>query len=342
MDGEVACCESGEGGPLEALEDDGDAELTPAVPGATVDVEFPAESVAETPMGGEGAGTGTTEEEEVGEGGVMASASPGMGVEETGSEEMTVGPTVKPAESVNTGTELEPSATPDVGASASESVESTPGETEQSETEAASSVEMELGASGEAEASASVEAGAGAGGEGGDGSEEDGSVCIPGTGVVEVRGAGRKLMREVRIGDRVQVSDGSFSEVVMWTHHEAGYRGRRFVRVELEGGVDVTVSEGHVVWRWRCVECEKEGVEAEDVGIGEWMWVVGEGLRKVVAVQKGVWGEGLFNAQTAAGDIVVDGVAVSCYTKWVEMRTAHGLLAPVRAAVAAWTLISAR
>lgn len=174
-----------------------------------------------------------------------------------------------------------------------------------------------------------------------DSAEDDGgSVCIPGTGIVEVAGAGRVLMREVRIGDRVRVSHGRFSEVMLWTHYEPGYMGRRFVRVGLQGDRSLTVSEGHMVWQWRCEGCEREGVEVGDVRVGVWMWVVGEGLKRVETVERGVWAHGLFNAQTAAGDIVVDDVVVSCYTKWVPMGAAHGLLAPVRAAIAAWGIVS--
>lgn len=308
VDGEVQCCKSGTGGPLQVLGDNGDDDLTPAVPGVAAGPEFPGEDdVGETPDGAGMEGTETSEGEQQGEGegegeAAAASATPTAAEEEGGDE-----------------------STEDDGASSDAAVQPSGAE---------SSVEMQPGAS--------AETGAGEGGGGGEGSEDDGSVCIPGSGVVEVRGVGRRPMREVQVGDWVRVSDGGFSEVVMWTHYEPGYRGRRFVRAELEGGAGVTVSEGHVVWRWRCVECEKEGVQVEDVSAGEWMWVVGAGLRRVVHVRRGVWGEGLFNAQTAAGEMVVDDVAVSCYTRWVQVCTAHGLLAPVRAAVAAWTLVSAR
>lgn len=61
------------------LEDDGDTELIPAVPAATMDAGFPPESVMETPDGAGGSGMESTlgggkgEEEEA-----MASGAPRM------------------------------------------------------------------------------------------------------------------------------------------------------------------------------------------------------------------------------------------------------------------------
>ncbi len=45
-----------------------------------------------------------------------------------------------------------------------------------------------------------------------------------------------------------------------------------------------------------------------------------------------VWERGLYNPQTAAGDIVVDGFVASTYTTFASPRAAHALLAPLRLA----------
>lgn len=165
-----------------------------------------------------------------------------------------------------------------------------------------------------------------------DAAEDDGSVCFAGDAIVEVHGEGKREMREVKVGDRVRVGEDAWEEVMMWSHWDAAYEGQRYVRVRLEGGAGVKTSEGHVVWVWECEEgCERRGMRVEKVRVGMWMWVVGEGMRRVVGVEQAVWGRGLFNPQTASGGIVVDGVWVTCYTKWVPVGLAHGLLAPVRA-----------
>lgn len=60
---------------------------------------------------------------------------------------------------------------------------------------------------------------------------------------------------------------------------------------------------------------------------------------RVVAEVRRVAGRGLYNPQTLHGDIVVDGMLVSTYTKTVPPQGAHALLTPLRAvykAVSIW------
>lgn len=171
--------------------------------------------------------------------------------------------------------------------------------------------------------------------DGADGGDSE-SVCLPARAVVEVLGRGKVRVDEVETGELVRVGGGQYSRVFMWTHRDARYIGRRYVRVEGEGGVVLTVTEGHVVYVCRGVEkdCARDAVVAEEVQPGDGVWSVGdEGVRLVVVtkVRRGVVDRGLYNPQTARGDLVVDGVLVSCYTRFVDMGAAHALLAPLRA-----------
>lgn len=169
-----------------------------------------------------------------------------------------------------------------------------------------------------------------------DGDDGD-PVCLPGSAMVEVLGRGKVRVDEVETGDMVGVGGGEYSRVFMWTHRDGGFAGRRYVRVEAEGGVVLTVTEGHVVYVCKGMEkgCLREAIVVDEVRRGDGVWKVGnkdeiEAVR-VLAVQRGVFEMGLYNPQTERGDVVVDGVVVSCYTKFVEMRAAHALLAPLRA-----------
>lgn len=54
-----------------------------------------------------------------------------------------------------------------------------------------------------------------------------------------------------------------------------------------------------------------------------------------------VWDQGLYNPHTTSGSLLVNGVAVSCYTSAVPFRMAHALLTPVRAAVLFYYLLRA-
>lgn len=163
--------------------------------------------------------------------------------------------------------------------------------------------------------------------------EDDGSVCLPGDAKVEVRGVGVTEVANVRSGDVVRVSGGEWSEVFMWTHKDGSYRGRRFVEVWAEGMLKVT--EGHMVYVCREMkeDCEREIVRVESVNVGDGMWRLEseERLVRVEKVMKGVSGWGLYNPQTASGDIVVDGMVITCYSRWIKESVAHGLLAPIRA-----------
>lgn len=168
--------------------------------------------------------------------------------------------------------------------------------------------------------------------------EDDGPICWPAGASVELRDGSVKRMEEVETGDVVRVSAGGFSRVFMWTHRDGGYQGRRYVRVRLEDGREVTATEGHMVYVRRS-EGEYSNVygrvvvEMQDVKLGDGMWVLEEGSEVVKQVVKSwrVWDRGLYNPQTVHGDIVVDGVVATCYTKFVERGMAHGLLAPLRA-----------
>lgn len=172
-------------------------------------------------------------------------------------------------------------------------------------------------------------------GAGGDqtGEDDDGSVCLPGDAIVEVRGKGMTEVANVRSGDSVRVSRGEWSEVFMWTHKDPSYTGRRYVELWADGMLKVT--EGHVVYVCRDMKknCKREMASVETVKVGDGVWRL-ESEERVVRVEKvvrGVSGWGLFNPQTSSGDIVVDGVVVTCYSRWIKESVAHGLLAPIRA-----------
>lgn len=161
--------------------------------------------------------------------------------------------------------------------------------------------------------------------EGGD----DGSVCFPGAATVEVQGTGAVAMKDLKLGDVVRVGENEWSRVIMWTHKDSTYRGRRYVRLDLNGGESFTASNGHIIWVWE--QGIRKAVEIESVKNGWMVHVIGRGKVEVENVKEGAWDSGLYNPQTEHGDIVVNGVVATCYTKWIDMNVAHALLVPVRA-----------
>lgn len=163
----------------------------------------------------------------------------------------------------------------------------------------------------------------------------DNGVCFPASASVERADGAIVSMRQLRTGDHIRVSGTEFSEVFLWTHRDAGYHGDSFVRLTLAEGSVLTATIGHVVpvCRKAQKDCGRENVQIEEIEIGDGMWVVQDGREMVAEVVKSELTEddGLFNPQTMHGDIVVDGVVATCYTRTIPIRVAHSALTPVRA-----------
>lgn len=130
-------------------------------------------------------------------------------------------------------------------------------------------------------------------------------------------------MEKLRVGDKVAVGNGKFSEVFMFTHQLKGEH--KFVRIETENKLMIEASEGHYMW------VEGELKEAQNVNVGDRMAMENGIYTKVIGVQMDVVREGLYNPQTRHGDIVVNNIIASTYTKVANAKIAHAAFAPLRA-----------
>lgn len=153
--------------------------------------------------------------------------------------------------------------------------------------------------------------------------EESTSVCFPALATVELRDGSLKQMESLQIGDEVRTGVDSFSKVFMFTHRLT--KGMySFVRVRMELGRELTLSPTHYMYvngRLAAAHTVKVGDRVDTVdGADKVEWIEHEQLR------------GLFNPQTLDGDIVVNGVFASTYSRAVAPGAAHALLVPLRAA----------
>jgi hypothetical protein len=73
--------------------------------------------------------------------------------------------------------------------------------------------------------------------------------------------------------------------------------------------------------------------DSSDVVVGDRLVLGDGGLSAVVSVTT-IHDVGLYNPQTLQGDIVVNGIKASTYTKAVKPDLAHSLLSPLRLAYA--------
>jgi hypothetical protein len=177
-----------------------------------------------------------------------------------------------------------------------------------------------------------------------------GGSCFPADATVRTADGGSKAMRDVRLGDRVQVarSDGSlgYEEVYLNTHKDAAV-ATPYVTLTLASGRALTLSPRHFIpvaagpagaWGDQVVKGGNE------VRSGDFVWSHADDgrmvLDRVVRAETRV-AVGAYNPLTLNGTIVVDGVVASAHSNWfldgvvsadIEAKVYQAVLAPVRLA----------
>ena len=155
--------------------------------------------------------------------------------------------------------------------------------------------------------------------------------CFPAGGTVLLEDGGRKRMDELRIGDRVHVGGGEFSEMFLFTHRDAGHWGKLAeIETERRGeeGPFVRVTGGHYL----CSDAEI--VEARKVHVGDRLAegalaCAAKGAPPVVRSVRLVDNEGLYKLQTRHGDVVVNGVRATTFARAVRPTLTQALLKPL-------------
>lgn len=156
--------------------------------------------------------------------------------------------------------------------------------------------------------------------------EESSAACFPADALVELMDGNTIAMASLRVGDMVKVAADRFSQVVMFTHRltEGDFE---FVSLQVASSAvksaELQLSAGHYL------NVNGELKAAQSVQVGD-VVNMGDGSSAAVVRVSSVVSRGLFNPQTADGNIVVNGVSASTYTTAVKPAVAHSLLWPVR------------
>jgi len=150
------------------------------------------------------------------------------------------------------------------------------------------------------------------------------AVCFPADATVVLESGEVIKMEYLEVGHKVQVGVNQFSPVVMFTHALPQVK-HSFVHLTTTSGKTVRATEGHYIY------ADGKLTRMGDVIIGNVLETSAGENEKVAAITRRA-GRGLFNPQTAHGDIVVDGIRASTYTQTIPNKAAHAMLAPVRAA----------
>lgn len=154
---------------------------------------------------------------------------------------------------------------------------------------------------------------------------ESGTACFPSSAIVELASGERVRISQLRIGDSVRVSKDAFSDVFLFSHRTDTVSAPSYVELDMEGvNTTLRLTAGHLLG-------VKEGavVAAENLKKGDRVESAEFGWVRVSEVRE-VWDRGLFNPHTLDGNIVVNGIIVSTYTKAVPRVIASMLLEPLR------------
>ncbi len=157
----------------------------------------------------------------------------------------------------------------------------------------------------------------------GNGTSNSESVCFPGSARVNTKQRGVVNMANLIINDQVEVGNGKYSSVYMFTHREES-KTYEFVELVTEHGAQLRLTAGHFVYAGGVLK------RADEVRVGEHLLDRYNKPTRVVSAGLAV-DKGLYNPQTMHGDIVVEGVLASTYTQTLDKYTAHAMLAPLRA-----------
>lgn len=148
-------------------------------------------------------------------------------------------------------------------------------------------------------------------------------LCFPASAKVELKDGRVKRMDQVEIGDQVKTAAGQYSRVFMWTHKQPTQQKWMFLRLATDTGHSITLTHAHHI------HASGRLVAASKVKVGDTVHIGDGRVANVVSVSD-VEERGFYNPQTLHGDIVVNGIVASTYTKAVPPNKAHAMLAPLR------------
>ena len=156
--------------------------------------------------------------------------------------------------------------------------------------------------------------------------------CFSGDSTV-LTATGRRRLSDLQIGEFIQALDSStnqlvFSEVLLFLDYDPQQK-REFLYITLSSGRTLTITPSHLVLLddWTAKYAEKLRV-GDSLLVSDSKELIKE---KIVRVE-GVWRTGVYAPLTAAGTVIVDGVAASCYATIDSQWLAHWAFSPIRLA----------
>lgn len=161
--------------------------------------------------------------------------------------------------------------------------------------------------------------------------EERPPSCFPASARLTMADGTWRTMRDLRVGETVVTGLGTASVVFAFSHRDRS-AVVQFVRATystFSANIthSLTASPSHLVYALR--QGSQQLVPMSLLEVGDALIGVDGCARQVVKTVR-IVSKGLYNPHTLSGDIVVDGILVSCYTTALSPMAATGALFPLR------------
>lgn len=147
-------------------------------------------------------------------------------------------------------------------------------------------------------------------------------TCFPSSSLVTLRNGSHLPISELCVGDEVLVDQNSYSTVFAFSHRHEHLQSLFYV-LRTSCGKLVSATKGHFIY------ADNRLLPIERIHIGQMLRTV-NGESQVISIHTQV-SKGIYNPQTLHGNIVVNGIIASTYTKSLTINIAHAALTPLRA-----------
>lgn len=141
--------------------------------------------------------------------------------------------------------------------------------------------------------------------------------CFPGDAVVQLEDGSRKRMHDIKVGDRVLVTGGQYSDVFIISHSLPKAKAE-FLQLATRQNHTLRVTPDHFVY------VNGNLASAGSASVGDTL-TLADGTTSTIASIGKVWKDGVFNVLTLRGDIVVDGVLASTYVHGLCLAALNSL-----------------
>lgn len=160
-------------------------------------------------------------------------------------------------------------------------------------------------------------------------------MCVPANAVLTVVGGGSLPIYRAQVGDFVLDKSNRPSPIIAFTHRDQ-HSIAKYISLYVRGAngenQSLDVSAGHYIFvvekSYDTIDKRTTFKSAGEVDIGD-VVLTSQGFGSIVHMEE-VWRNGIYNVHTSSGSVIINGIAISCYTTAVPLNTAHSLLTPVR------------